>query len=160
MGLDTDNVDAGGEGGDVEVRGVVEGGHLASVHIHNQHFYNLVNCADDVDLAGGGIGHQTRVGVVTKVGIKHLLCATTFATARGISLGKPHIVQDIVNLLCGDADSTFTEFVAFASDGIEADLAAFCHQLCECGKVNHSETGLPFLHQLVLLCQRLPLAAS
>lgn len=61
MGLDADDVDAGGEGGDVEVGGIAEGGHLAAVHIHYQNFDNLVVCAYDVDLAGGGVRHQTRI---------------------------------------------------------------------------------------------------
>lgn len=66
MGLDTDNVDAGGEGGDVEVGGVVEGGHLATVHVHDQHLDNLVVSTNDVDLASSWIRHELRVGAVNE----------------------------------------------------------------------------------------------
>ena len=64
MGLDADNVDAGGEGGDVEVGGIAEGGHMATVHIHDQHLDNLVVSTNDVDLASSWIRHELRVGAV------------------------------------------------------------------------------------------------
>ena len=61
MGLDADDVDAGGEGGDVEVGGIAEGGHMATVHIHDQHLDYLICRANDIDFSRGGIRHQTRI---------------------------------------------------------------------------------------------------
>ena len=47
LGFDADDVDAGGEVGDVEVVGACEGGHGASVHVHDEDFKDFVGGADD-----------------------------------------------------------------------------------------------------------------
>ena len=55
LGFDADDVGGGGEVGDVEVVGACEGGHGASVHVHDEDFKDFVGGADDGDFASGGI---------------------------------------------------------------------------------------------------------
>ena len=47
LGFDADDVGGGGEVGDVEVVGACEGGHGASVHVHDEDFKDFVGGADD-----------------------------------------------------------------------------------------------------------------
>ena len=55
LGFDADDVGSGGEVGDVEVVGACEGGHSATVHVHDENFKDLVGGANDGDFANGGI---------------------------------------------------------------------------------------------------------